>query len=149
MTNSPLCQLNGGCMGCCGHDFGTKEQIVQAIKSNTHEFKQANPQTEIEFTKFRDRRPSSDLRDGVCRNLVETNCIHCPLHPAIHGKDYRIGHCNVNYLCKTAREFAIWDKKKQNKFIKFIESKQLDNIEYSVQMDNGKLMQAFIGQTCL
>jgi hypothetical protein len=131
-------------MGCCGHDFGSKEKIAQAIKSNTHEFKQANPQTEKDFTKFRDRRHSSDLRNGVCRNLVETTCVHCPLHPAIHTKDLRIGHCNTNYLCLTARKFETWDKERQNGFIKFIESKKLDNITYSIEMDNGKLMKKFL-----
>ena len=144
MTLSPLCQLNGGCMGCCGHDFGTREQIVEAITKNTNEFKEANPRTEEEFIKFRNRRPSSDLRNGVCRNLIETNCIHCPLHPSIHKEDLRIRHCNIDYLCSSARDFATWEKDKQDQFVEFIRSKKLDNITYSMQMDNGKLKEEFL-----
>ena len=143
MTTSPLCQLNGGCMGCCGHDFGTKEQIAVTISHNTKEFKEENPKTEQEFTKFRDREHSSDLKNGVCRNLIQTSRIHCPLHPSIHKKDLRIGHCNVNYLCKTAREFANWEQAKQKSFIIFINKQNLDSISYSIQMDNNQLLEEF------
>ena len=35
VTISPLCQLNGGCMGCCGHDFISKKKIKEVIDKNT------------------------------------------------------------------------------------------------------------------
>lgn len=144
MTFSPLCQLNGGCMGCCGHDFESKEKIKQAVFKNNLEFKHANPQTEEEFMKFRDRRPNMYLRHGVCRNLVEEKgCFLCPLHPARHSKDLRIGHCDTNYLCKTAKQFENWNEEKKKKFIAFVENKKLDNITYSIQMDNNSLLKEF------
>ncbi len=144
LTISPLCQLNGGCMGCCGYDFEPKEKIKEAISKNTLEFKNANPQTEKQFLQFRDRRPPMNLRHGVCRNLVEENgCFLCPLHPARHGKDLRIGHCDTEYFCKTAREFENWSEEKKKKLILFIEEKKLDNLDYSIRMDNNSLLEEF------
>ena len=144
MTFSPLCQLNGGCMGCCGYDFLSKQKIKEAIFKNTLEFKNTNPQTEKQFLQFRDRRPSRDLRNGVCRNLVEEKgCFLCPLHPARHGKDLRIGHCDTEYLCKTAAAFENWSEEKKKKLILFIEEKKLDNLDYSIQMDNNSLLEEF------
>ncbi|HIG93051.1 MAG: hypothetical protein QT02_C0011G0014 [archaeon GW2011_AR9] len=142
---SPLCQLNGGCLGCCGYDFISAESIQESVVKNTQEFNQANPKSDHEFTSFRDRRPPMDLRNGVCRNLIEEQgCFVCPLHPARHeGKDLREGHCDVDYLCSTAEAFATWDKAKQQQFILFIESKKLDNLQYSISMDEGKLLQEF------
>ncbi|MDP3990430.1 MAG: hypothetical protein Q8Q01_04465 [archaeon] len=139
---SPLCQLNGGCMGCCGHDFISKEKIKEAIVLNTKEYSQITS-----LDTFRDRAYPSDLRSGVCRNLIEEKgCFFCPLHPARNsGKDLREGHCNVNYLCKTAKEFADWNEETKNKFMEFIRSKGLDNISYSIIMDNGELLKEFKG----
>ncbi len=145
MAFSPLCQLNGGCMGCCGHDFESKEKIKQAVFKNNLEFKHANPQTEEDFLKFRDRRPNMDLRHGVCRNLIqEKGCFLCPLHPARHQeKDLRIGHCDTNYLCNGAKAFEKWSEEKKRRFLAFIESKKLENVEYSIGMDNNSLLQEF------
>ncbi|MBI2102315.1 hypothetical protein HYT55_00615 [Candidatus Woesearchaeota archaeon] len=143
---SPLCQLSGGCMGCCGHDYPSAEKIRDAIRENTTEFKAANPQTEQEFLQFRDRRSPMDLRFGVCRNLIlESGCNFCPLHPARHqGKDLRINHCDINYLCKTAKIFETWSDEKQQRFVLFIESKKLDNITYSLKMDKSLLLNEFL-----
>ena len=143
---SPLCRLNGGCMGCCGHSFPSSHKIAQAIHKNTAEFLEVLPTTEEEFLSFRDRRPAMDLRQGVCRNLIEEkSCFLCPLHPARHeGKDLRIGHCDVDYLCETAQAFETWDEEKKNAFVKFIEHKKLDNLTYSMMMDKGKLMEEFL-----
>jgi len=135
-------------MGCCGHDFLGKSKIEEAIKKNTLEFKEANPQTEEEFLVFRERRHPDDLRNGVCRNLIEENGkLLCPLHPARHeGKDLRVGHCDVNYLCKTAKTFATWSAERKTRFVKFVEEKKLDNITYSVLMDKNKLLTEFVEQ---
>lgn len=140
-----LCQLNGGCMGCCGHDFISKEKIKLAIKKNTLEFEHAHPQTEIELLNFRDREHCMNLRSGVCRNLIEKdNQIFCPLHPDKNkGKDLRIGHCDINHLCKTAQEFESWEEKKQEQFLTFIKNKTLDNIDYSMAMDKNLLLKEF------
>lgn len=132
-------------MGCCGYDFEPKEKIKQAIFKNTLEFKNADPQTEKQFLQFRDRRPSRDLRNGVCRNLVEEKgCFLCPLHPARHQeKDLRQGHCDTEYFCQTAKEFENWSEEKKKKLILFIEEKKLDNLDYSIQMDNNSLLKEF------
>jgi len=133
-------------MGCCGRDFLGKAKIQEAIRKNTAEFKEASPDTEQEFLAFRERRNPDDLRNGVCRNLIEENGkLLCPLHPARQqGKDLRIGHCDVNYLCKTAKIFATWSEGRQARFIKFVEDKNLDNISYSVLMDKNKLLVEFM-----
>ncbi len=157
-----LCQQNGGCMGCCGHDFPEKEKINEAIDLNTAEFIEANPNTTANYILFRDRASIFDLRFGVCRNLIKldnsqsnstsnpsstptpTPQLGCPLHPARHNNiDLREGHCDIHYLCDTAKSFATWNREKQEEFLQFIHSKKLDNITYSIEMDNGKLITEF------
>jgi hypothetical protein len=141
-----LCQQNGGCMGCCGHDFPNKEKIDEAIHQNTLEFQEANPQTTQEYTAFRDRASVFDLRYGVCRNLIklENQQLGCPLHPVRHNNiDLREGHCDIDYLCDTAKTFATWNREKQEQFLAFIQLKKLDNITYSIEIDTGKLLIEF------
>lgn len=130
-------------MGCCGHDFISNQKIREALKKNTSEF--GDRKTSAELISFRDRFYSSNLRDGVCRNLIEKEGkILCPLHPVLNNdEDLRKGHCNINYLCKTAKEFDNWSKEKQEKFVKFIGSMNLDNISYSMMMDKGELLKEF------
>jgi len=144
-TESKLCQLNGGCMGCCGHDFISKKLVKEAIKLNTAEFKEVDPSKEVSLIVFRERRDAYDLRHGVCRNLIERDRqLLCPLHPALNNKkDLRVGHCDLNYMCPSAKMFETWTKEKQNKFMKFIESKKLDNISYSMKMGDNSLLQEF------
>ncbi len=82
--------------------------------------------------------------NGVCRNLIQENgCYLCPLHQARHGKDLRIGHCDTDYLCNTAKLFEKWSEEKKKQFIAFVESKNLDNTEYSILMDNHSLLKEF------
>ena len=140
-----LCQLNNGCMGCCGHDFTSAEKIKEVIRFNTKEFNNLKPKVKAQFLKFRDRAHPSDLPYGVCRNLIEHDGqIFCPLHPTLHdGKDLREGHCEIFHLCKTAKEFARWTTEKKEKFIDFIASKKLTNIEYSMKMDDSSLLAEF------
>ena len=141
---SPLCQLKGGCMGCCGYDFPSKEKIKEVIEKNTNEFNKSSPKTKKELLEFRDRKHPFDLKNGVCRNLIKKNeCLFCPLHPKLNKEDLRISHCDINYLCKTAKEFAKWDKDKQKKFIEFINRQELTNIEYSIRMDKGMFLEMF------
>lgn len=131
-------------MGCCGHDFGSLKEVKWAIKRNTIEFKKIK-----DLTVFRDRAGKWDLRSGVCRNIVMIgDKVFCPLHPARNsGRELRKGHCEINYLCETAKKFLKWDKKKQRKFLKFISDKKLDCIEYSIGIDNGSLMKEFLGKS--
>ncbi len=142
---SILCQFNDGCMGCCGHSFISKEKIKEAIKKNTLEFRELNPQTESQLMRFRDRATPMDLRDGVCRNLIEKEGkVFCPLHPKQNnGRELREGHCDINHLCRTAKEFAGWDKQKQEIFLKFIKDKKIGNLEYSMGIEKGKFLEEF------
>ncbi|HLC88655.1 MAG TPA: hypothetical protein VJG49_01330 [Candidatus Nanoarchaeia archaeon] len=141
-----LCQFNQGCLGCCGHDFDSLEKIKEAIKRNTQEFESINQNDELELLKFRDRAQSYDLRFGVCRNLIEKNGrLFCPLHPALHQeRDLRDGHCDANHLCRTAKEFANWSPDQQKQFLQFINDKHLDNIGYSLQIENNTLLKEFL-----
>ncbi len=147
-TSSKLCQLNGGCMGCCGHDYLSKKMIQEAIRLNTVEFKDVDPSKEISLVAFRERREAYDLRNGVCRNLIEKDSqLLCPLHPSLNnGKDLRVGHCDLNYMCPTAKLFETWKPEKQDKFIKFIESKKLDHLSYSMRMVDERLLNEFYSQ---
>ncbi len=140
-----LCQLNGGCMGCCGRDFISKEKIKEAIKENTEEFKAANPLVKAQLMKFRDRAHPQDLRLGVCRNLVELEGkILCPLHPSLHQNvDLRVNHCDIDFMCRTAVIFETWDAEKKKKFIEFIERKKMDNLDFSLMIDKGTLLDEF------
>lgn len=135
-----LCQYNGGCMGCCGHDFKSIDSVRDAVKKNTLEFKQFN-----NLKKFRDRADKWDLRSGVCRNVIMlNNKVFCPLHPKKNqGQDLREDHCDTDYFCQTAKEFSKWTKTKKEKFLRFIKNKHLDPIEYGVRIDNGELLKEF------
>ena len=154
---SILCQLNGGCMGCCGHSFENEKSIKYAIHKNTLEFNNKIPKTKQEFEEFRDRELSQNLRNGVCRNLIQINnqevqtnnkpsCqFLCPLHPTRHKskEDLRLGHCDIHYLCKSAKIFKDWDKKTQEEFLNYIKTKQLSNIQYSLKMDDKSILEEF------
>jgi len=140
MTN--LCQHNGmSCYGCCGHGYKGKEAVLADIKENTVDLSRAK-----NLIEFKRRYPSWVLGDsGICRNLVQKGKkTFCPLHPAKNkGEDLRKGHCDVNHLCRTFRHFLTWDEEKKNKFIGFILAKNLDNHDYSMGMDSGKLLREF------
>lgn len=139
-----LCQLDElglSCIGCCGHNFGTKEELESSILKNTLEHNDAE-----HMLTFRDRAKKENLRkSGLCRNVIEKNGRYfCPLHPLQNnGKELRKGHCDIGYECKTFFEFNSWAKKKQDSFIKFLEKKHLDNIDYSIGIDSGSLLKEF------
>ncbi|MFH0978547.1 MAG: hypothetical protein V1837_04565 [Candidatus Woesearchaeota archaeon] len=139
-THSRLCQINHtGCFGCCGHTFGSKDEADIAIKKNT-----------LEFAEYTDKREfmnrSQELREcGICRNLIRlpNGKLGCPLHPAVNEEDLRVGHCDVEHLCKAAQLFDSWDEKKQKKFLRFIKKQKLDWYDYSIKIDNDELINAF------
>ncbi len=132
-------------MGCCGHSFESKEKVQEAIHKNTVEFLELNPQNDSEMVRFRDRAMAMDLRSGVCRNLIENEGqFYCPLHPTRNsGRELRDGHCDINHLCKTAKDFASWEKEKQEDFLNFIRRRHLDNLDYSMKIDRGELLEKF------
>ena len=144
-TETSLCQLNGGCMGCCGHSFGSKQEVKEAIRKNTAEFLLIEPQNDADLIRFRDRALAMDLRAGVCRNLIEKEGqFFCPLHPRQNsGRELREGHCDITHLCKTAKEFAGWDNEMQKDFLDFIRRRHLDNLDYSLKIDRGELLEKF------
>lgn len=155
ITISPLCKLNGGCMGCCGHNFGTKKEMKNAIRFNSIEHTEImfdvndssqNTNKKDKLIQFRDRVDKNQLRSGVCYNLIEKEgCFQCPLHQEQNnGKDLRQGHCDVVYLCPTAKQYVLWDIITQKQFIDFIESKKLDSLDYSLQMDDNSILQEFL-----
>ena len=148
MTISNVCFLGKlSCMGCCGRDYTSKKDIVEAIRKNTFEFEDSKSPEE-----FRDRIDSKYLRDcGVCRNLIfsdkSAKSVKCPLHPAFNkakdGSDLREGHCEIEYLCKAAFLFDLWDERKQIAFVKFIENKKLNWFNYSMGMNDDSFVDEF------
>ncbi|PIN81480.1 hypothetical protein COV11_01980 [Candidatus Woesearchaeota archaeon CG10_big_fil_rev_8_21_14_0_10_30_7] len=143
-TTSELCQFEGiSCMGCCGHSYTNRKEVTEGIDKNTNEFN-AHLKTNESLIIFRDRFET--LRScGICRNMVwEEKKVLCPLHPAKNkGKDLRIGHCDRNYLCPTAKTFNKWSEKEKEKFRIFIRAKKLDWYSHSMGMDSGKLLKEF------
>ncbi|MFH1510594.1 MAG: hypothetical protein ABIF10_02795 [Candidatus Woesearchaeota archaeon] len=139
-TKTSLCQINGwSCVGCCGHDFTTKEELAEAIRKNTAEYQDYSDKKD-----FMNR--SEDLREcGICRNVVffDDNHVGCPLHPEINSHDIREGYCEIEHLCETAKAFDSWPKDRQERFIGFIEKKNPDWYDYSLNIDNGKYLEEF------
>ena len=138
----------------CGILTTVKDKAIIGIGINTNN---KIPKTKQEFEEFRDRELSQNLRNGVCRNLIQINnqevqtnnkpsCqFLCPLHPTRHKskEDLRLGHCDIHYLCKSAKIFKDWDKKTQEEFLNYIKTKQLSNIQYSLKMDDNSILEEF------
>jgi len=138
-----LCQLDGrSCFGCCGRKWGTKEEVLVQIGTNTKELAEIKDRMQ-----FRLRADPDDVPHGTCRNLVfdkENEHALCPLHPAQNnGADLRVGHCDINYLCKTAKQFNKWDREKQDKFIAFLRKYNHDLYDYSMHMDQNIYFKEF------
>jgi len=144
-----LCQLGElglSCIGCCGFEFTDKKEVIEALDKNTAEFEDF-----FDMAEFRDRHPKDILRiSGICYNLAWKDkgkgIIFCPLHPDLpgnKGKDLREGHCHPEHLCRTAHEFSRWSMEKQDRFIRFLRSKDMDWYEYSISIDDGSLLDEF------
>lgn len=133
-------------MGCCGHTYTGKKDVKESIRKNTISYKHIKKDPES-LRKWRDR--NKDLHpSGACVNLVYTgkDKVGCALHPAQQGKDMREGYCDKNYLCKTAKKYAGWDKKKQEAFKKFIREKKPDWYDYSMGLDSGAYLKEFLSR---
>ena len=139
-----LCQLKEigiGCFGCCGHAWTKEGEVNQDIKKNTLRYKEHK-----DDLTFLHKEASSIRPSGGCYNLVQLNSgkVGCSLHSCQNnGKDLRDNICDKGYLCKTNHLFQSWGEEKQNKFIRFLNSKKLTPFEYSVGMDRGLLLKEF------
>ncbi len=135
-----LCQFKHlSCFGCCGHDWKTKDQILEQIKKNTINWKNHS------LNKFYKESEKHLSRCGGCKSLIlKNNKIVCALHPFQNkGDDFRDKNCNKNYFCQTFKEFLNWDKKTQNSFLKFLKNKKISHHEYSMGMDSGNFLAEF------
>jgi len=145
--NTDLCMLNGGCVGCCGHDYPSAAKVQIAIDKNTLEFKEFKRKKKS-LQEFRDRAPRESLRHGLCRNAIKhRGKLLCSIHPALAKteKDLRRGHCDIRYLCKTAKAFNSWEVEKKNKFAKFTAKKRaaMTQAQYSLAMDSDRFLEEF------
>jgi len=57
--------------------------------------------------------------------------------------DLRINHCDIDFMCRTAVTFETWDAEKQKRFIDFIAGKKIDNLDFSLGIDKGSLLDEF------
>ncbi len=135
-----LCQLgNLSCFGCCGRDWTTEKEVLLQIGINSDVYKHVSRE---DFS----RRGEKVLSDcGGCKSLIKKDDrVVCGLHPELNdGKDYRDKVCEKNYLCNAFKKFMKWDKKKQDKFVKFILKKKLSNWDYSIGMDSDSFLKEF------
>jgi len=140
-----LCQSGPHtCFGCCGRKF-VKADIKATVHKNTLEFNESK-----DLQNFKDRFDKDDVRAcGVCCNLIfsdkEETKVHCPLHPLRNkeGIEYREGHCDISYACKSASLFERWDEPTRTAFIEFLKSKGEDMYTYSLSIDNNTYLKEF------
>lgn len=136
-----LSELNLSCFGCCGHDFANKSILKRDIRINTRRFYQRLDN--IEKLKNMSKKVR---KSGICKFVIylDGKVVGCPLHPLLNeGVDLRKGHCDIDYVCTTNREFANWDDTTREKFIEYIRNKNLDIVDYSLGIDNGSLLRGF------
>lgn len=141
-----LCQLDYSgmklsCYGCCGHDFESEKEVLDAIHKNTLEYGAFD-----NIPDFKARFEKGSLRKaGVCRNLVNKNDrVLCPLHPIVNGKkDYRLGHCDTTHECRALFEFNAWDSEMKKKFLDYLLEMDLTDYLYSIGMDSGSFLEDF------
>ncbi|MCA9460391.1 MAG: hypothetical protein KC589_06500 [Nanoarchaeota archaeon] len=165
INNSNPCQikeLNLSCWGCCGREFKSKAEVERDLKINTKIFKKIKTPSTVKLLLFRDRlgHPDDLMPSGLCSNLIDfkDNCVACPLHKfaneiipknkflAIHKKDLRKNHCDINYECIT---FKIWKKlsnKQKNEYIKFLSKKTFNHYEYSLKNHDGIIIEEFLNK---
>jgi len=141
-----LCQipeLKLHCMGCCGHDFTSRQDVEKAIKNNTESYYKAKDKK-----KWGERSPCYVRGCGICYNVIlEGEEAYCPLHPLRNnGKELRDDDCDFDYMCRTFKLFKSWSEDKQKRFVDFLKSKKLDWYEYSVGMDTSTLLDEFLSQ---
>lgn len=160
ITPCQIEELNLSCWGCCGREFKTKNKVERDLQINTKIFKKIKTPSTVKLLLFRDRlgHPDILMPSGLCSNLIDfkDGCIACPLHKeaniiipknkflAIHKKDLRKNHCDVNYECET---FKIWKKLNENdkkKYIKWLSKKTFNHYDYSLQNHDGIIINKFL-----
>ena len=158
-------ELKLSCYGCCGRDFKSKDAILKDLKLNTEDFKKIKTPSTFRLLQFRDRLsedPDELTPSGLCSNLVDfgDNCIACPLHNrinevvskdkflAIHKKDLRYTHCDVNYECETYIFWNLFSEKQKNEFIIWLSDKgyEKDLYLYSTLNLDGKIVREFMDE---
>ncbi len=132
-TKVNLCRIEGkSCFGCCGHHFGTRNEILESIRKNDISF--AHKKTLRDFMK------ENSLRDsGVCRCIVtlKDGTLGCPGHPKQCRRELRA--CNILYECKTSFLFRTeWSDEEKKRFLSRI--KDMDGIGYSLLMSEDKYL---------
>lgn len=157
-------ELNLHCFGCCGNNFGTKEELENDIIENTNEFKTlGNKPNKKDLEDFRDRFDADVLpKSGVCFNLVNfgEECFGCPLHKHIkeilpkktklkieNDEELRYNHCDVNYECETYKYWKFMSNSQKKDFVKWVKDNNYDWYKYS--FDNGEdlMMKKFLSDT--
>jgi hypothetical protein len=155
-----LKNLNLSCYGCCRNGVSSKSQIKLDLKENNIDFKKyfLDKKMSVDnLKKFRNRYSIKEtLSSGVCRNLVdfERGCVACPLHPFVNSivdksktiapkEDLRVGFCDTKFECDTLKFWSTMNLVQRKQFIRFLESKKLNNHEYSMSNIDGNLIQEY------
>ena len=133
-TNVSLCRFGSlSCFGCCGHDFGKKEEILLAIKKNNFDF-----EDKTSLSEFMKREDS--LREcGLCRNVVNLpdGTLGCPGHPKQTSDGSEIRTCDILFECKKAFLYrTTWTAAEKKEFHEKI--KDMDSVDYSMFMSDDK-----------
>jgi hypothetical protein len=164
LMESYPCQLREiglSCYGCCGVDFGTKEEVDSDLFLNTNDYKKINSEeltNDEKLKKFRDRFSDTEIGEsGVCMNLVNfgSGCAACPLHPAINkivdknetvapNSDLRVGYCDTKYECETLKFWNYMRLDQREEFVLFVKNKKISNHEYSIKNESGELIKEFL-----
>ena len=163
ILNSYPCQLkdlNLSCYGCCRNGISSSNQIKTDLLQNNIDFKKYFLDREMSsdnLVKFRNRYSIKEtLNSGVCRNLVDfgSGCVACPLHPFVNSivskvktiapkEDLRVGFCDTKFECDTLKVWSTMNLSKRKQFIRFLESKKLNNHSYSMSNIDGNLIQEY------
>lgn len=146
-------QLKLSCYGCCGRSFKSKKDVEEDIKNNTLDFKQIKTPSTFRLLQFRDRlseNPDVLTKSGVCSNLVDfkDNCVACPLHYAIneivskdkflaiHKKDLRFNHCDINFECETFIFWKHFSEKQKREYLEYLSKQNYDKDLYLYSTEN-------------
>lgn len=156
-------ELKLSCFGCCGRNFVSKEDVMRDLRLNTKDFKEIKTPSTLRLLQFRDRLsedPSTLTPSNLCSNLVDfgDNCVACPLHNkineivskekflAIHKKDLRFNHCDINYKCETFIFWELFNQKQKEEFLEWLKTEEYykDLYQYSIENVTGKLIKKFM-----
>ena len=158
-----LKQIGLSCYGCCGVDFGNKDEVEIDLELNTLDYNKAKSESDNNIDnlkKFRDRFSDAEVgSSGVCMNLVDfgSGCAACPLHPFVNkivtksktvapNEDLRVGYCDTNYKCDTLKFWNYMKLEQRKEFVEFVKLKKYDKHEYSMKNESGELIKDFMNR---